>query len=151
MKLIAFVKHEIGCASTQRSITLIFILLHPIFKNAGLPDNQIEVQIKSVISPWFRFFLTHDPVPGLAALKCPVLAINGEKDLQVLPRLNLQAIEAALKQGNNPEYSVREMPGLNHLFQTAETGLMNEYPLIEETFSPDVLKIMSDWIIKIMQ
>jgi fermentation-respiration switch protein FrsA (DUF1100 family) len=75
-----------------------------------------------------------------------VLAINGEKDLQVPPGQNLPVIAAALAAGGNTDFAVRELPGLNHLFQTSETGAPSEYGLIEETFSPTALEIVGDWI-----
>jgi hypothetical protein len=78
-------------------------------------------------------------------VKCPVLAINGDKDVQI-PRENLEAIKAALAAGGNHQCTIRELPGLNHLFQTAETGSPSEYSRIEETLSPTALRVMSDWI-----
>jgi fermentation-respiration switch protein FrsA (DUF1100 family) len=93
-----------------------------------------------------RFFLTYDPKPTLMQVKCPVLAINGEKDLQVPPEENLQAIEEALKAGGNKDYTVKELPGLNHLFQTAKTGSPSEYAAIEETISPTALEVIGNWI-----
>lgn len=80
-------------------------------------------------------------------VKCPVLAINGEKDLQVPPKENLTAIEQALKAGGNKDYTVKELPGLNHLFQTSSTGSPMEYSKIEETISPAALTIIGDWIV----
>ena len=114
----------------------------------GGADAQIDVQIKQVMNPWFRFFLTYDPKVALKKVKCPVLAINGEKDLQVPPKENLGAIEKALKQGGNSNYTIRELQGLNHLFQTAKTGSPSEYGKIEETISPTALKVMGDWILE---
>jgi len=84
----------------------------------------------------------------LSKVKCPVLAINGEKDLQVPPKENLSAIEEALKAGGNQNYSIKELPGLNHLFQTAQTGAPSEYAKIEETISPAVLKLIGNWILE---
>jgi dipeptidyl aminopeptidase/acylaminoacyl peptidase len=84
----------------------------------------------------------------LASVKCPVLALNGEKDLQVPVTENLREIEAALKRAGNKDVTIMHLPGLNHLFQTSETGSPNEYGKIEETFSPAVLKIIGDWILK---
>ena len=81
-------------------------------------------------------------------VKCPVLAINGGKDLQVLPGENLNAIKEALKKGGNKHFTMKELPGLNHLFQTANTGLPSEYARIEETISPSALKLMTNWIFK---
>lgn len=105
-------------------------------------------EANQLASPWFRFFLQHDPKTDLEKVKCPVLALNGEKDLQVEPNINLKGIEDGLKKGGNTHYVVKELPGLNHLFQECTTGSPTEYAKIEETFSPNALKIMSDWIWK---
>ena len=77
-----------------------------------------------------------------------MLALNGEKDRQVLPGQNLPAIREALKAGGNTHFEVDEVPGLNHLFQTAKTGSVNEYAQIEETISPVALEKISSWILK---
>ncbi|MBI3838000.1 MAG: alpha/beta fold hydrolase [Planctomycetia bacterium] len=107
---------------------------------------QAETQVKAVFSPWFRFFLTYDPQPALRKVRCPVLAINGEKDLQVDPKQNLQPIEAALKEGGNSDYTLKELPGLNHLFQHCQTGSPSEYATIDETFAPEALELVAEWI-----
>jgi fermentation-respiration switch protein FrsA (DUF1100 family) len=117
-------------------------------KERQTAEAKAKAQIKSILSPWFRYFLTYDPIPTLTKVKCPVLAINGQKDLQVPPKENLAAIEEALKAGGNTSYTIKELSGLNHLFQTAETGSLSEYAKIEETISPTALKIMSDWILE---
>ena len=114
----------------------------------GDPEVFLEAQLQSLLSPWYRFFLTYDPKPTLTKVKCPVLAINGEKDLQVPPKENLSAIEEALVAGGNKNFIVKELPGLNHLFQTAQTGVPSEYAKIEETISPVALKIVGDWILE---
>lgn len=110
--------------------------------------DQTVAQSKGVMSPWFRFFLPYDPIPALQATKCPVLAIIGEKDLQVPPKENVVAIEAALKAGGNKDFTVKELPDLNHLFQTCKTGTVIEYGEIEETFNPEALQLIGDWIVK---
>jgi len=117
-------------------------------KVIGDPKIYLKVQLQSLLSPWFRFFLTYDPQPTLSKVKCPVLAINGEKDLQVPPKENLSAIKEALQTGGNENFTIKELPGLNHLFQTAQTGAPAEYAKIEETISPVALKIISDWILQ---
>ena len=114
----------------------------------GDPEVFLKAQLQSLLSPWLKFFLTYDPKPTLSKVKCPVLAINGEKDLQVPPKENLSAIEEALKVGGNQNYTIKELPNLNHLFQTAQTGLPAEYVKIEETISPVALKIVGDWILE---
>ena len=114
----------------------------------GDPEVFLEAQLQSLLSPWLKFFLTYDPKPTLSRVKCPVLAINGEKDLQVPSKENLSAIEEALVAGGNKNFTVKELPDLNHLFQTAQTGLPSEYAKIEETISPIALKIITDWILE---
>jgi fermentation-respiration switch protein FrsA (DUF1100 family) len=106
------------------------------------------MQIKRVLSPWFRYFLVYDPQPALKKVKCPVLAINGEKDLQVPPKENLSAIEKTLKAGGNKKFVVKELPALNHLFQTAQSGAPAEYAKIEETIAPLALQTIGDWIMQ---
>lgn len=117
-------------------------------KDAEVSDEVFKASLKKILNPWFRFFLTFDPKTALNKVKCPVLAIIGEKDLQVPPEQNLKEIEKALKQGGNGDYTVKELPGLNHLFQTADTGAPGEYGKIEETISPSALKLIGDWLLK---
>ena len=112
----------------------------------GDPEVYLNMQIKTITSPWFKYFLRFDPAPVLEKVKCPVLAINGEKDLQVPPKENLSAIETTLKKGGNNNFEVKMLPGLNHLFQTSTTGAISEYGKIEETISPTALQTMLDWI-----
>jgi hypothetical protein len=106
------------------------------------------MQVKVVSSPWFRSLLDYDPTITLAKLTCPVLAINGEKDLQVPPDQNLPPIRKALAASGNKNYEVDELPGLNHLFQTAKTGAISEYGEIEETMSPVAMEKVAAWILK---
>jgi fermentation-respiration switch protein FrsA (DUF1100 family) len=97
-------------------------------------------------SPWMRFFLNHDPTPVLARVKCPVLAVNGSLDLQVLPDQNMPLIEKSLKEGGNTRFKTKLFPGLNHLFQHAKTGQLSEYGQIEETMAPEVMELVASWI-----
>lgn len=116
-------------------------------KGLGEVDLYIQAQVRQLTSPWFRYFLACDPIPVLRRVKCPVLAINGELDLQVPARENLQAIEQALQAGGNERYRIRLYPGLNHLFQTARSGSPSEYGRIEETMAPQVLEDIGGWIL----
>jgi uncharacterized protein len=109
---------------------------------------QLGAQIKKISSPWFRYFLTYDPATALRKVKCPVLVLNGEKDCQVSPAQNLPAIRQALTQGGNKNFEIDELPGLNHLFQTAKTGAVSEYAEIDETMSPVALQKIAEWILK---
>ncbi len=114
----------------------------------GVPEAQVGAAVKQLTSPWFRYFLSYDPATALRKVECPVLALNGEKDLQVPPKQNLPAIRAALEAGGNKHFEVDEMPGLNHLFQTAQTGAPSEYAEIEETMSPVVMEKIASWILQ---
>ncbi len=120
-------------------------------KKEEYSEKATSAQIKRVLSPWFRYFLAYDPVSALEKVKCPVLAIDGEKDLQVPPKEDLAAIKAALEKGGNKNFEVKELPGLNHMFQKAKTGSPLEYGKIDETIDPSALKIMGDWILKIVK
>lgn len=116
--------------------------------NPQTTEAVVNAQVKELNSPWFRYFLTYDPRPALKKVRCPVLAIGGEKDLQVWPKQNLPEIESALRAGGNKDFTVKEIPGVNHIFQTASTGVPMEYGKIEETISPTVLKLIADWILE---
>ncbi|MCL1648573.1 alpha/beta fold hydrolase [Elizabethkingia anophelis] len=106
-----------------------------------------ETLINSMV-PWMISFLKSTPEQYLVQVKIPVLALNGSLDLQITPEENLQAIKNALIKAGNKDFEVLEIPGLNHLFQTAKTGNPKEYEEIEETFSPKALEIMKNWIQK---
>ena len=109
--------------------------------------NVFKEQFGADSYTWFRYFIMTDPSIFWKKVDCPVLALNGEKDLQVSAKENLPAIEKALKSSGNKSVKTVKLPELNHLFQHSKTGLPAEYSSIEETFSPDALKIISDWIL----
>ncbi|HBB91325.1 MAG: hypothetical protein A2X22_02635 [Bacteroidetes bacterium GWF2_49_14] len=114
-------------------------------KPQGMSDEDlVKTQVNQLCSPWMLFFLNYNPIPALKKVKCPVLAINGEKDLQVPPKENLGPIKKALKK--NKSVTIIEFPGMNHLFQECTTGSPNEYAQIEETLSPKMLKVVGDWV-----
>jgi pimeloyl-ACP methyl ester carboxylesterase len=115
---------------------------------SAFSGEQLEAQIKLVTSPWFRELLLIDPRPNLMKVRCPVLAINGEKDVQVACYENLKAIEAALQEGGNQDVTTVAFPELNHLFQKCDSGALAEYGTIQETINPKVLTTISDWIVK---
>jgi pimeloyl-ACP methyl ester carboxylesterase len=116
-------------------------------KAMGISDEFIQSQLAMMESKWFRRLLQYDPAPLLRQVRCPVLAINGDKDLQVAADENLAGMRRALEAGGHRNFEVLALPGLNHLFQTADTGLPSEYGQIEETFSPSALEIVSRWIL----
>ncbi len=94
--------------------------------------------------PWYKWFIDYDPAADIAATRCPVFALNGDRDWQVISSLNLTAIERLLPKSK--KNVTKEYPGLNHLFQHCTTGLMNEYRQIEETIAPEVLSDIAEWI-----
>jgi pimeloyl-ACP methyl ester carboxylesterase len=106
-------------------------------------DSQLWLPL---LTPWYRFLLRYDPRPTLSQLKCPVLVLNGEHDLQVPYRENLAAIEQALNAGKNRDHMIVHIPDLNHEFQTSLTGRPDEYSTIEETIAPAVLQELQLWL-----
>ena len=118
-------------------------------KPAGMSeDDYLKMQVNQLSSPWMKFFIKYNPAPILEKVTCPVLAINGEKDLQVPAKANLDAIKKALEKGGNINVTTKELSNLNHLFQECETGSPGEYEKIEQTFSPIALAEISNWILK---
>lgn len=111
-------------------------------------DKIINQQVSLITSPWMLTFIRYNPATALEKVKCPVLAINGSKDLQVPADVNLPAIEKALKKGGNNKFTIKELPGLNHLFQECTTGLPKEYSEIQQTISPLALETMASWMKK---
>lgn len=111
---------------------------------AGMPTPTRDAIVGQMSEPWFRWFLRYDPAPALRAFRGPVLALNGALDRQVLPASNLAGIRAAT--AGNGDATITELPGLNHLFQTARTGGVGEYEANEETIAPVVLETVAEWI-----
>ena len=109
-------------------------------------DDFVKLQVKQIASPWMQYFIKYNPAAALEKVKCPVLAINGEKDLQVPPKENLEAIKKALTKGGNKRVATKELPNLNHLFQECKTGSPDEYATIEQTFSPNALTEILKWL-----
>ncbi len=118
----------------------------PAKRKAYLMQMALQMQ-----TPWFRYFMKFRPGPYLEKLRCKVLALNGSRDVQVISSQNLGGIEQALKKSKVKSYEIKELPGLNHLFQTCKICSLDEYGLLEETFSPVALKAMTDWLKKEVQ
>jgi hypothetical protein len=110
--------------------------------------QAVEEGLETMTLPWMRFFLFYDPLPTLEKVSCPVLAMNGTKDLQVDATQNLTAIES-LRTKHGSDITIVRLEGLNHLFQAAITGAVSEYGQIETTIEPEVLSIMTDWIVEV--
>ncbi|MDR1170802.1 MAG: alpha/beta hydrolase [Prevotellaceae bacterium] len=123
------------------------IAQHPNLKPGNISEDAfMNTLIRQISSPWIHYFIRYNPAVALEKVKCPVLALNGEKDLQVTPKANLEAIRSALEKGKNNRVTTMVLPGLNHLFQECATGLHTEYSSIEQTFSPLALDVILNWI-----
>jgi pimeloyl-ACP methyl ester carboxylesterase len=112
-----------------------------LLTGADVPAAAVEEGVQQASAAWTRWFVAHDPRPSLAALEVPVLAIYGGKDVQVPADQNAAAMREAL-----PAAEIVVLPDLNHLMQTAGTGLPDEYARIEETIDPEALRIIVDWV-----
>jgi pimeloyl-ACP methyl ester carboxylesterase len=117
-------------------------------QRASIPnfEKTVEETALEVNTPWLHYFLNYNPQPDWMRVKCPVLALNGGKDVQVNAQANLSAISSALEAGKNYRYKTTLLPDLNHLFQTAVSGSPSEYGQLEETFSTDALESIADWL-----
>lgn len=161
-RLIAIIKAEPDAEAAQKRLeaaTEDLLALEDEKKDAGAANAKVEPKAaggsatvaalaRQLNNKWFRYFLTYEPKSSLERVRCPVLAVNGELDLQVLPKDNLPKIEEALRSGGNADFTIVEFPGLNHLFQHAKTGSPAEYAGIEETMSTDVLDRVTSWILE---
>ena len=120
--------------------------VRPLLATRGASSEQIDSQLDQLTSPWFRFFVQHDPASTLRQVDVPVLALYGSRDLQVPPEQNVAPMRAALGNSPSDDTTVRVLDGLNHLFQPADTGLPTEYAQIDTTMAPAALHTVSDWI-----
>ncbi len=114
-------------------------------------ENLVENQMQNYKSAWFKSFLTNQPQDHLKKVKCPVLALFGEKDTQVDAKNNSEKIKKALKSAKNSRYSIKIIENANHLFQESKTGLPKEYSLLKKNFISGFEEIISDWILKIVK
>lgn len=125
---------------------------------SGLTESQKTwIKIHSVVtedfikrfnSPWGHFHFSYEPTTALRRITIPMLVLNGELDLVVSPKQNLPLIDEALKEAGNKDYTIIELPKLNHAFQTCVIGSWAEYEQIDETIAPSALNIMTDWILE---
>lgn len=152
-KVYDIIKQESNTNEMQTKMhALLNAELKPLFVSKGIPqsniDQYINMQISGLISPWYVNFMKYDPAPTLEKVKCPILAINGDKDLQVAAMANLNAIKRIAEKSGNKKVTTKQLPGLNHLFQESDKGLPSEYGTIEQTISPAALNEISGWILK---
>jgi len=117
-----------------------------IFLSEADFKGYFGAQTKLFLNPWYIFWLDYMPVNDFRHVTCPVLAMNGDKDIQVAYKANLDLINKTLTQAGNRHFETKVMPGLNHLFQHCRTCVLNEYGKLEETFAPEALQTMGDWL-----
>jgi pimeloyl-ACP methyl ester carboxylesterase len=138
-RLYAVVREDTDHATAEKKIRALHATLTADEKEKlGWPDSNLDREIADQLHRHWRCDVQHDPRATLMKVRCPVLALGGEKDMQVPAKENLAIIEEALKAGGNTHVTVREFPGLTHGFNT---------PHSDQTVSPLVLQTISDWII----
>jgi len=115
---------------------------------AAARKAYVNAQVDALLSSWYRYFLAFDPSVWLKQVRCRVLALNGEKDIQVMAASNLAGIRESLQSAHNADYTITSRPGLNHLFQNCKKCTVEEYGELEETFDPATLQLIIDWIKK---
>ncbi len=145
------VKKETNLDQLKKDITALITKSINSDPDNKIPDgisesDFIDSQVNQLLSPWMQFFIKFNPASTLEKVKCPVLALNGDKDMQVPSKVNLEAINKALSKGGNKKVTTKELPNLNHLFQECKTGSPQEYSEIDQTFSPSALVEILNWI-----
>ncbi|HEX8023641.1 alpha/beta hydrolase family protein, partial [Mucilaginibacter sp.] len=129
----------------RKKDSVYFQTLHVQFDHFRFP---IYSWSKTAAGPWYRYFIKYDAAKFLTRVKVPILALNGDKDLMVAYKQNLDNWKKYPEMGGNKDVTTVVMPGLNHLFLPCVKCNLQEYPEIKSDFSPDALKIISDWITK---
>lgn len=142
-------KNKLSAMSLSEKMTVHLKAMPKEAKEAlELGEARLFQSCVTVLMPWFRYFIKIEPKPFLKKVKCPVLAINGSMDLQVAAGPNLEAICSELRKKKHKDVICTEIPGLNHLFQRCKSCKITEYGELEETFAPEVLKAMEEWLKK---
>lgn len=107
--------------------------------------EKVRVNVLLAGNAWLRYYIDYDPQPDIARTHCPVMALNGSKDMQVIASQNLPALRRHLP--TDSRHLIKEYAGLNHLFQHCQSGHPNEYATIEETIAEEVLQDITRWIL----
>lgn len=152
-----FIDRSIEIASSNKDLAVRREELTQHYKNSEevlnslLPEGTntdafINQQVEASLRPWSHFFFNHDPAEELRKITIPVLSLIGSRDVQVPPGMNHPPIRKALDEAGNKDFTIKVLPGLNHMFQESETGNMTEYAEIEQTFSPVALEAITGWL-----
>lgn len=145
-KVYAFIKNYKG-ADFENDVENFLIKLSENEFSAYQSKETREQALVFVNNNWFRYFIKYNPNSELQKIKIPVLALNGSLDTQITAKENLEGIKKSLTKAGNTNFKTVEIPQVNHLFQTAKTGAVTEYAQIEETISPKVLELISEWVL----
>ena len=132
--------------------TLMQQQLSLLYRANGAPDSMLpktateakQIMLATSNTEWMRFFINYDPTDAIKSTRCPVFALNGDKDMNVPAELNISALRTLLPA--NKKNKIKIYPGLNHILQHCTTGLPTEISSIEETISPEAMKDISEWI-----
>ena len=151
-RLIEIASSQADVATRRAELTKHYESIAPVLTSM-LPEGVgvdvfIAQQVAAMVQPWQHFFLTYDPATDLEKLKVPVLSLNGSNDVQVPAEINQRGIRKALERAGNTQVVIKELPGLNHMFQESETGAMSEYASLEQTMSPLALREISAWVLE---
>ena len=145
--LLADKKNKVTVSSLYQKMLPLLKALPTATKDAlEMSESGLRNQCYTFMMPWFRYFVKIDPKSYLKKVKCPVLALNGSMDIQVAAGPNLEAIRINLQAGGNKDVTCSEIPNLNHLFQHCKSCTVSEYGELEETFAPELLKAMENWL-----
>jgi hypothetical protein len=144
-KAYAAVREEKNTVALEKKLDL---LVQQSGLGEAMPPAALHAQIQFMTSPWFRQFIDYDPEPVLEKLQCPVLALSGDRDLQVDSTENVPLLRKASDASENKDFTVVKISGVNHLFQTAQSGSPALYGAIEETIAPEVLAAIGNWVVK---
>ena len=147
----AIVRDEADIQKARAALEAMYADMTPAEKKAfkadkGFPKPGTTLHADVALAPWFREFVRTDPQAAFRKITCPVLTVIGSKDTQVPSKENLKGMEEALRAGGNNNYTLVELPDLNHLFQTAKTGSPSEYDQLEEIIAPSALITVTHWI-----
>ena len=139
-----------GAVREEKSPSALEARLRNLIEKSGLsasmPPAALQAQIRLMTTPWFRQYLDLNPAPLLEQIKCPVLALNGDRDLQVDADQTVPVLRQAYEKSGNKDFTVMEIEGVNHLFQKAQSGSPALYGAIEETIAPEVLNAITAWL-----
>lgn len=153
-----YLKNAIEIASSEKEIDIVKMELTAFYYNSELlasllppnvdKDEFIENLVSTRTTPWIRYFYNYNPVSEIRKINIPAFALYGSNDTQVPPKYHLQPVKDALAASKSKKHEVVLLEGLNHLFQESKTGRVLEYAQIEQTFAPEALEIIRNWILK---